>query len=99
MNSTLATYKDQIVPLLKRYNVRKAAFFGSLVDGRFTQMSDVDMLVLPPPTMSLLDFVGLKQDIEDRIGKDVDLVSYNGLSPYLKDSILSEQRVFYEANQ
>ncbi|KKU87422.1 hypothetical protein A3A64_00460 [Candidatus Gottesmanbacteria bacterium RIFCSPLOWO2_01_FULL_48_11] len=92
-------YGDEIIPILKRYKVRKAAFFGSLVDGRFTQTSDVDVLVLPPEHMSLLDFVGLKQDIEDRIGKEVDLVSYNGLSPYLKDTILSEQRVFYEANE
>ena len=48
--------------------------------------------------MSLLDFVGLKQDIKDILNKEVDLVSYNGLSPYLKDGILSEQQIFYEAN-
>jgi len=46
--------------------------------------------------MSLLDFVGLKQDIEDAIGIDVDLVSYNGINKYLKDAILSQEQVFYE---
>lgn len=96
MTTQLRLYKEQIVPILKRYNVPKAAFFGSFVDGRFTKESDVDILVLPPKGMSLLDFVGLKQDIEDTIGKEIDLISYNGLSPYLKDSILSEQQVFYE---
>lgn len=96
MTKQFTQYKEKIIPILKRYNVPKAAFFGSFVDGRFTEKSDVDILVLPPEGMSLLDFVGLKQDIEDTIGKDVDLVSYNGLSPYLKDNILSEQQVFYE---
>jgi len=89
-------YKREIVPILKRYQVPKAAFFGSLTRGKFTGKSDVDILVLPPKGMSFLDFIGLKQDIEDRIRKEVDLVSYNGISPYIKDSILSGQQVFYE---
>lgn len=89
-------YKHQIIPILKQYSISKAAFFGSLVEGKLTQKSDVDILVLPPKGMSLLDFVGLKQDIEDIIGKEVDLVSYNGISPYLKDIILRQQQIFYE---
>lgn len=89
-------YKQEIVPILKRYQVTKAAFFGSLVGGKFTGKSDVDILVLPPKGMSLLDFIGLKQDIEDRIRKEVDLVSYQGISPYIKENILSGQQVFYE---
>lgn len=92
-------YTNAIVPILTRYGVVKAAFFGSLVDGTFQEgKSDVDILVLPPRGMSLLDFIGLKQDIEDTIRRDVDLVSYNGISPYLKDSILSKEQVFYEAH-
>ncbi len=90
-------YSDQIVPILERYGVPKAAFFGSLVAGRFTRKSDVDILVMPPKGMSLLDFIALKQDIEDSIRQNVDLVSYRGLSPYLKESILADQQVFYEA--
>ena len=90
-------YMQQIVPILKRYSVPKAAFFGSLIDGKYIAgTSDIDILVMPPKGMSLLDFVGLKQDIEDAIGVDVDLVSYNGMSKYLKESILSNEKVFYE---
>lgn len=98
MIQILKDYQNRILPLLRRYQVSKAAFFGSLVDGRFRpDKSDVDILILPPPGMSLLDFIGLKQEMEDRLKKSVDLVSYNGLSPYLKDNILSEAQVFYEA--
>lgn len=98
MIDTQQQYSDRIVPILKRYNVPKAAFFGSLVDGRFESgKSDIDILVLPPQGMSLLDFIALEQDLEDTLGVDVDLVSYNGISKYLKDSILSKEQVFYEA--
>lgn len=98
MNTPIVTrYSEQIIPILQRYHVSKAAFFGSLVVGGLTPSSDVDILVMPPKGMSLLDFVALKQDIEDVIKEDVDLVSYNGISPYLKESILDNQYVFYEA--
>lgn len=94
--SIVQRFTQQIIPILERYRVPKAAFFGSLVSGRLTPISDVDILVMPPKGMSFLDFVALKQDIEDVIKEDVDLVSYNGISPYLKESILGSQNVFYE---
>lgn len=93
----ISQYSSQIVPILKRYSVPKAAFFGSIVDDRYISgKSDIDILVEPPQGMSLMDFIGLKQDIEDAIGITVDLVSYNGINKYLKDNILSNEKVFYE---
>lgn len=91
-------YKQNIVPILQRYHIPKAAFFGSLVSGRFDEKrSDIDILILPPEDMSLLDFSGLHLDLEDVLKKKVDLVSYNGISRYMKDNILKGQMVFYEA--
>ena len=91
----IATITKLAIPILKRYGVKKAALFGSVVRGDTTPESDIDMLVLPPEDMSLLDFVGLKQDMEDRVGTKVDLVSYNGLSKYLKNNILAHEQVFF----
>ena len=97
MTTQLKQYSDIITPIMQRYGVVKAAFFGSVVGKQFREgKSDVDILVLPPRGMSLLDFIGLKQDIEDTIHSDVDLLSYNGISPYLKSNILSGEQVFYE---
>lgn len=98
MTTIQQQYTDRIIPILKRYRIPKAAFFGSLVTGKFQPgKSDVDILVLPPKGMSLFDFIGLQQDIKDSIGINVDLVSYNGISKYLKDSILASEQIFYEA--
>lgn len=94
----LQKYEKHIIPILQRYHVPKAAFFGSLVSERFDEKrSDVDILILPPENMSLLDFSGLHLDIEDVLHKKVDLISYNGISRYMKDNILKGQMVFYEA--
>ena len=53
-------------------------------------MSDVDLLVEMEPGRSMLDFVGLWQDLQELLGTSVDLVSEGGISPYLREKILSE---------
>ena len=36
--------KAQIVPIAKKYNITKAALFGSIVSGKMTSESDIDLL-------------------------------------------------------
>lgn len=96
MNYTLERITKKTLPILKKYGIQKAAVFGSYARNEQKENSDVDMLVQPTNGMSLLDFIGVKLDIEDALNMTVDLVSYNGISPYLKDKILSEQKVIYE---
>lgn len=96
MISTVQNITDRTVPIIKKYGIKKAALFGSYARNEQKEDSDVDILVQPTKDMSLLDFIGVKLDIEDALKMTVDLVSYNGLSPYLRDKILSEQKVIYE---
>ncbi len=57
--------------------------------------SDIDILVELTYPMSLLDFVGLKIELEDMLGKSVDLVEYKAIKPIIKDGILqSEIRIY-----
>lgn len=85
--------KEKILPVLQRYGVKRAALFGSCVRGEMKEDSDIDILVEIEEDISLLDFVGLKQEIEEEIGKRVDLVEYNTIKPILKERILNEQVV------
>ncbi|NWF77695.1 MAG: nucleotidyltransferase family protein [Chloroflexi bacterium] len=85
--------RDKVIPILKRYGVRKAAIFGSVVRGEATAESDIDILVDVRNDMSLLDFVGLKIEIAEALDKNVDLVEYNTIKPLIKERILSEQVV------
>ncbi len=93
---TTAVIKNKIVPILKRQGVTKAAIFGSVARGEAKKNSDIDILVKLPKSMSLLDFVGLKLDLEEKLGRKVDLVEYAAIHPLLKDSILKEQKLIYE---
>jgi len=89
----LEEIKVKIIPVLRRYDVRKAAIFGSFVKGEQRKDSDIDILVEFKGEKSLLDLAGLKIELEEILGRKVDVLTYNSLHPLLKDKILQEQKV------
>ncbi len=89
--SQITTIKKKIVPILKKNGIRKAGIFGSYVRGDYKKRSDIDILIQPPRDMSLLKFVHVKHELEEKLNKKVDLVSYRGIHPFLKNQILKEE--------
>jgi len=85
------TLKDTIKPILIKYGVTEASFFGSYGKGTADSSSDVDILFMPPKDMGI-EFVELKQELEDNLNKQVDLVSYRAINPHLRESILEHQK-------
>lgn len=81
------------MPILNRYSVKKAAIFGSFARGEEKKTSDIDILVDIKKDISLLDFIGIQQEIEDVLQKKVDLVEYNTIKPIIKKQILKEQLI------
>ena len=93
MKNDINKIKQKILPILQEYGVEKVALFGSCVRGEIEEDSDIDILVEIKKDISLLDFVGLKQKIEEALGRNVDLVEYDTLKPLLRERILKEQVV------
>jgi len=83
--------KKKILPILQRYGVKKIGLFGSSVRGEIREDSDIDILVEIESDISLLEFVGAKLEIEEALGKEIDLVEYNTIKPLLRERILKEQ--------
>lgn len=79
-----------VLPYLHRYGVTKADVFGSVARGDATQQSDIDLLIQLPKKASLLDYIGLKQDLEEALGRPVDLVEYEAIKPRLKPYIMQD---------
>jgi hypothetical protein len=80
----------KIVSTLRKYNVTKAGIFGSYARGEAKKTSDIDILIKYPKGMGL-EFVGVKLELEERLGKKVHLVTYKSIHPLLKDRILKEE--------
>lgn len=88
---TIDEVKQKALPILARYGVRRAGVFGSLVRGQLGRRSDIDILVDFPEPIGLFRFVGLKQELEEGLGRKVDVVQYRAIKPLIKERILAEE--------
>jgi len=83
--------RNKIKPILTKNGITKAGLFGSFVRNENSANSDIDILVKIEKEISLLDFVGIKLELEEALGMKVDLVEYDAIKPALKKYILSEE--------
>ncbi len=90
-NKNLNRIIKVIVATLKKYGIKRAGIFGSYVRGEQKKDSDIDILIEPPKGMSLIGFIHLKYELEDKLNKKIDLISYRGIHPLLKKQILKEE--------
>lgn len=91
----LEEVKQKSDVILQQAGVRRAAVFGSFARGEASKKSDIDLLVEFEGQKTLLDLVALKARLEQVLGIRVDLITYQSLSPLLRDSILREQIPLY----
>lgn len=82
--------------ILKTHDVKKIAIFGSYVRGEARPESDIDIIVEFTGRKSLLDLVGIEQELSEALGIKVDLLTEKSISPYLIDRIKKEMVVIYE---
>jgi uncharacterized protein len=81
---------DVVKRIAASRGARNLRVFGSVARGESGPDSDLDLLVDMENGRTLLDLVGLWQDLEEALGRRVDVVSEGGLSPHLRDRILRE---------
>ena len=84
-------------PELRERGIASAAVFGSVVRGQARPDSDVDVLVDIDPAVAfdLLDLVGVKNLLADRLGHTVDVIEREALKPSVRDSILAEAETVF----
>jgi len=83
--------KKELIKILKKNDVEKAGLFGSYARGDAREDSDIDILIKFRGRKSLLDLAGLKIDLEEKLKKKVDVITYDSIHPLIKENILKEQ--------
>lgn len=92
MKQDIEKIKSKIVGILKKHGVVRAGIFGSYARDEQKKGSDIDILIeVKTKPFSLFDLVGLEMELEKILGVKVDLLTYKGVSPYLKKYILSDE--------
>jgi uncharacterized protein len=98
LKATLQYDEEALATLCLKHHVRRLDLFGSRAKGTARDGSDVDLLVEfePGRVLGLLGFIALQEELADLLGAEVDLVSSDGLSPYMRDEILASRSSLYE---
>jgi len=86
----LANKRNEILKISASHGARNIRVFGSVSRGEATEKSDIDILITLESGRSLLDIVAIKQDLEDLLGYNVDVVTEDGVSPYIREQVLKE---------
>lgn len=82
--------RDTILRIAGTHGVTRVRVFGSVARGDQRPESDLDLLVDLLPGRGLLDLVAVKQDLEEALGCQVDVVTEAAISPYLRETVLRE---------
>ena len=91
MPEEIQKIQAQIVPILKEAGVLRSSIFGSVARGEANEKSDVDILIEFPRGKSMFDLIDLEEKLEAKLGKKVDLVTYQSVHHLLRDIIFKEQ--------
>jgi len=86
----LRTHRRKILELAERHGARNVRVFGSTVRGDARPDSDINFLVEVERGRTLLDVIALEQNLEELLGRSVEVLTDAGLSHYLQQRILIE---------
>lgn len=86
----LQQMRSEINRIAQRHHADKVYVFGSCARKEETSDSDVDLLVEFDSDATLFDHVHIQDEIEKLLHSKVDVVSRNGLDPYIRKSVLQE---------
>jgi len=86
-----------VIDICRRNDVAMVGLVGSMARGEATEDSDIDLIVRFTKPKSLIGVIALEQQLAAALGREVDLLTEAALSPYLRERILHDLRVLYEA--
>lgn len=86
----LKSKRNEVIDMASRHGVKNLRVFGSVSRGQAGPQSDVDLLVEVEPGRTYLDLGACLMDLQDLLGRRVDLVTERALHPAIKAHVLQE---------
>jgi len=90
INALLQQKREEILRIAAQHGARNVRVFGSVARGEARPESDIDFLVEMEPGRSLLDHVALLLDLEQLLGRKVDVATERGLKERIRVRVLRE---------
>jgi uncharacterized protein len=89
-SKALQLHRDEVQQLIQRNRARNPRVFGSVLHGRDTEQSDLDILFDSLPEATLFDLGGLQIALQELLGVRVDLLTPGDLPRRSRDQLLRE---------
>ena len=86
---------DKLIKICRDSDISMVGVFGSMARGDHTEKSDIDLVVKFTKKTGFFALVRLERELSDALGKKVDLLTENAISPYLREEILDNLQVLY----
>lgn len=86
----LVEHRDEILRIAAHYGASRVRVFGSIARHEAKESSDIDLLIALEPGRSLLDLGGLLVDLEDLLGRRVDIVTDGALRGRFAERVLRD---------
>jgi hypothetical protein len=90
LREELTKKRDEIIKIATIHGARNIRVFGSVARGEADEKSDIDFVVEMEPGRSLFDLGGLLMDLQEVLGRNVDVVTERGLNPRIRERVLKE---------
>ena len=90
LDQLLREKRDDITRIAARHGASNIRVFGSVARGEAGPASDIDILIDVGPTTSSWFPAGLILDLEDLLGRRVEVITEKALNPELRDHVLRE---------
>ena len=94
-----ADLREKVTPLLQPY-ARRISVFGSYARGETTTESDIDLLIELKPSQERphlgLKWFGLELELSKLLGREVELITEQGLSPHVRPYVEKDKVILYE---
>jgi predicted nucleotidyltransferase len=87
--------KDIIIHTIMPFSPVRIGIFGSAARGENTENSDIDILYQLKDKVGLFNLVRIKDSLEEKLNKKVDLVSEKSVHPRLKPYIMNDLKIIY----
>jgi predicted nucleotidyltransferase len=99
MSAHIQLDPEFVADFCKRNRIRKLALFGSVLTDRFSQESDVDVLVEfeDGARVGYITMAGMEIELGETLGRKVDLRTPAELSRYFRDHVVLSAEVQYSA--
>ncbi len=86
----LNKHRQAIRKIVARHHARNARVFGSVLKGRDSDTSDLDLLIDTTPETTLMDIGAIRMELRNLLGIEVDVLTPNSLPEKFRDNVLQE---------